>query len=155
MRRDRNRLLETSVKTTLTLCFMVALLGACMPRKEDGATAMAKPADMHTSQNSLDWAGVYEGVLPCADCPGIKTRLTLARDGRYELATQYLERQAAPTTVRGQFTWLPGGNTIALDAQGSGQHFSVGEGRLVSLNRDGSPAGPSSANRVLTLVPKP
>jgi uncharacterized lipoprotein NlpE involved in copper resistance len=94
-------------------------------------------------------------VLPCADCPGIKTRLALKRDGRYELATQYLERQAAPTTVHGQFTWLPGGNTIALDALGNGQSFSVGEGRLLSINRDGSPTGPSSANRVLTLVPKP
>jgi uncharacterized lipoprotein NlpE involved in copper resistance len=145
------------VKRASILCLVAALLlCACMPRKDDGATATtAKPADMHTSQNSLDWAGVYEGVLPCADCPGIKTRLTLARDGRYELATQYLERQAAPTSVRGQFTWLPGGTTIALDAQGSGQRFLVGEGRLVSLNRDGSPVGPSSANRVLTLVPKP
>ncbi len=56
-----------------------------MPRKEASDPTMAKQADMHTSQNSLDWAGVYEGVLPCADCPGIQTRLTLSRDETYEL----------------------------------------------------------------------
>ena len=31
--------------------------------------AGAPPADMHNSRNSLDWAGTYEGVLACADCP--------------------------------------------------------------------------------------
>ena len=25
------------------------------------------------SQNSLDWEGTYKGIIPCADCEGIKT----------------------------------------------------------------------------------
>ena len=110
---------------------------------------------MHTSQNSLDWAGVYEGMQPCADCPGIKTRLTLNRDGSYELSTQYLDRQVAPQVARGQFTWNAAGNAIALDANGGGQRFAVGEGRLSMLNRDGSSELPPAPNRVLTLVPPP
>jgi len=108
---------------------------------------------MHTSQNSLDWAGVYEGVQPCADCPGIATRLTLNRDGSYELSTQNLDRQVAPQLVRGQFTWNTTGNAITLDANGGGQRFAVGEGRLTLLDRDGSSAPPPAPNRVLTLVP--
>jgi len=129
------------------------LVSACMPRTDGTAPTAAKPADMHTSQNSLDWAGAYEGTLPCADCPGIKTRLTLNNDGSYELSTQYLNRQLAPQVLRGQFTWNAAGNAITLDANGRGQGFAVGEGRLTLLNRDGSSHTPPAPNRVLTRVP--
>ena len=57
--------------------------------------------DSHTARDSLDWAGSYEGVLPCADCPGIRTRVTLSDNGRYEKQTQYLDRQPQPEVVAG------------------------------------------------------
>ena len=38
-----------------------------MPQQNDAMSALAQPADAHTSQSALDWTGVYEGVLPCAD----------------------------------------------------------------------------------------
>jgi heat shock protein HslJ len=114
----------------------------------------SKPADLHTSQNSLDWAGAYEGVVPCADCPGIKTRLTLNRDGTYERMTQYLERQGTAETVRGLFTWQANGNAITLDEHGGGQQYSVDEGHLSLLYRDGGRGGSPAPNLVLTLVPQ-
>lgn len=121
-------------------------LGACMPRS-DGTV----PDAAHNSRNAVDWAGSYEGVAPCADCPGIKMRLTLQADGRYELSTQYLDRQVAPQTVRGRFSWDAGGSTITLDAAGQGQQFRVGEGRLLQLDRDGSAPPWNTPYRVLTL----
>jgi heat shock protein HslJ len=144
------------VKSVLIVCISAAVLSGCISRKEGsgpvGSQEIAIPADMHTSQNSIDWAGVYEGTLPCADCPGIKTRLMLKRDGSYELSTQYLDRQPAPLVVRGKFSWNAAGNAITLDVNGSGQRYAVGEGRLSLLNRDGTPDGISSPNRVLKLV---
>ncbi len=109
---------------------------------------------MHTSRNALDWAGSYEGVLPCADCPGIKTRLVLHADGRFSLERQYLERQVAPQTANGRFLWNTAGDTIVLDAAGSGQQFRVGEGRLLQLDRDGTAPPWNTPNRVLTLQPR-
>ena len=142
------------MKVALLLSVAAVFVTACMPRTEGTAlTTTARPADMHTSQNSLDWAGAYEGTLPCADCPGIKTRLTLNRDGSYELSTLYLDRQVARQLARGQFTWNDAGNAITLDAKGGGQRFAVGEGRLTLLNRDGSREPPPAPNRVLNLVP--
>jgi len=141
------------MKTAFCVFILVASLAGCTAPKGTGNAPVAKPPDMHTSQNSLDWAGIYEGVLPCADCPGIKTRVTLLRDGSYELSTLYLDRQVEPRIVRGRFAWDAGGNAIALDANGDGERFAVGEGRLSQLNRDGSPTGAQSPNRVLTKVP--
>jgi len=141
------------MKTTSILLAVAVVLSACAPGKKEDAPAKAAPPDMHTSRNSLDWAGVYAGVLPCADCPGIDTRLTLGNDGTFELVARYLERPAAPRTERGKFTWQPGGNAITLDANGGGQQFAVGEGRLTLLDRDGARPGPQAPNRVLKLVP--
>lgn len=137
------------MKTVVSiLAVLLVTVSACMPRNE----AAVKPPDMHTSRTSLDWAGTYEGVLPCAGCPGIETRLTLARDGAFEISTRYLDRQQAPLLTRGQFSWNPAGSAITLDAKGGGQQFQVGEGRLVLLNRDGTADATASANRVLKLV---
>ena len=38
----------------------------------------------HNAQSSLDWAGEYKGLTPCADCSGIKTKLILKSDHTYE-----------------------------------------------------------------------
>ena len=46
--------------------------------------------DSHTSDMSLDWAGVYEGVLPCADCDGIETTLELKKDHTYVATYKYI-----------------------------------------------------------------
>lgn len=53
------------------------------------AACQSQPLDPKASST------VYQGVLPCADCPGIKTTLTLYRDqdgkaSRYELNQEYL-----------------------------------------------------------------
>jgi heat shock protein HslJ len=141
------------MRTLLSLLALALALTACMPRKDgDGAPTGAKADPAHNSRNSLDWAGVYEGVLPCASCPGIQTRLTLNRDETYELSTLYLDRDKAPRIVRGRFSWQPSGNAIALDAQRGGQQFMVGEGRLAQLDAGAAPAWPQQPNRVLKLV---
>jgi len=144
---------QRTLTTTLGALLLAAAVAGCMPRAETPARAGA-PVDSHNSRNSLDWAGTYEGVLPCADCPGIKTRLVLHNDGRFELSTQYLDRQVAPQTASGRFSWNSAGSSITLDAAGWGQQFRVGEGRLLQLNRDGSAPPWDAPNRVLMLVPR-
>jgi uncharacterized lipoprotein NlpE involved in copper resistance len=122
-----------------------------MPR-QDGAAAVPDPA--HNSRNAVDWPGTYEGTTPCADCPGIKTRLTLQRDGRFELSTQYIDRQPAPQVVNGRFSWDAGGGIVTLEGPGRGQRFRVGEGRLLQLNADGTSPPWDAPGRVLTQVAK-
>jgi uncharacterized lipoprotein NlpE involved in copper resistance len=138
-----------SVMRRLLLAGLIGLAG-CMPRNEPAA----KAPDMHTSRHSLDWAGTYEGVLPCADCPGIQTRLVLMADGQFELSTQALGRQGAPQITRGRFAWNAAGSDIRFDIAGTPQQFRVGEGRLLQLDADGSAPPWNTPGRVLTRIPK-
>lgn len=97
----------------------------------------ARP-DGYTSNNSLDWAGTYSGVLPCADCPGIETVVTLRNDGTYERSTFYIDEAAIPQTGTGTFTWDETGNKIVLDTEDDEiVKYQVGENQLFHLDRDG------------------
>ena len=98
----------------------------------------SKAADAaHNSNNSLDWAGDYSGVSPCADCPGIKTDITLANDNTYSLQEQYLEKEKTSRTFKGQFSWDETGSVITLDADGDHHKFKVMEGKLRMLDKFG------------------
>ena len=136
------------MKTTLTCALTLALLAGCAPSRPGSGGSV--PVDSHTARDSLDWAGSYEGTLPCADCPGIRTRLTLEQDGRYQRQTQYLDRQPQPEVVTGSFSWESDGSTIRLDASGDSQRYFVGENQVTMLYRDGTrPTGPLAPHYVL------
>ena len=91
--------------------------------------------DEHTSRNSLDWAGTYTGVLPCADCAGLKTTLTIRSDSSYHLETRPLGQEDRLFVEQGTFTWMEGGNIIQLNDGVT--RYQVGENRLFLLDRRG------------------
>ncbi|WP_413112087.1 copper resistance protein NlpE [Thaumasiovibrio sp. DFM-14] len=89
--------------------------------------------DLHTAQNALDWNGTYTGTLPCDECEGITTQLTLNFDGEYTLVEQFIGSDKEDNTVSGQIAWNAAGNTITLDDK----HYFVAEGRLFQLDDNG------------------
>ncbi len=102
-----------------------------------GNDAPASP-DAHNSRNSLDWAGSYSGVLPCASCPGIETLITLHEDGTFERSLLYIDEAPVPETDSGTFTWSNSGGAITLNASDAGaQQYQVGENALFHLDRNG------------------
>ena len=113
-----------------------------------GSDAMATRIDGHSSRDALDWSGAYTGVTPCADCPGIRTTVTLHGDGRFERTRFYLDRSVAPQTEAGQFAWNPSGSAITLqEPGGDGQQYKVGENTLIHLDRAGDPITGELAGR--------
>lgn len=126
---------------------LAAATAGCVPAENPPAVADGA----HNSRNSLDWAGTYRGVLPCADCPGIETTVTLRADGTYSATSRYLERDVA-TTGEGRFTWSADGGSVSLTGEEAAR-YRVGENRLTRLALDGSPVeGPLAGNYVLTKV---
>lgn len=92
--------------------------------------------DGHNAQNSLDWAGTYEGTLPCADCPGIKTAITLKEDGTYQYVAEYLERNTTINTS-GDIMWHDNGSVIHLKSNDIDVKLKVVENGLIGLDTDG------------------
>ncbi|KKO49021.1 hypothetical protein VT06_08510 [Arsukibacterium sp. MJ3] len=114
----------------LTIVCSVMLLLGCQPAQQP-SVALAD-----TSQSALDWPGRYQGVIPCADCPGIKLTLQLSANQQYQLSRYYQEGAAEPEVSEGQFSWSSDGTKIQLDNTAASQ-FLVGEKQLLVLNPQG------------------
>ncbi|MCX7548506.1 copper resistance protein NlpE N-terminal domain-containing protein [Xanthomarina sp. F1114] len=92
--------------------------------------------DMHTSENALDWNGIYTGTLPCADCEGIEVTITLNKDQTFKLKDIYLGKEEKNIISRGYFKWLEDGQTILLSDENK-TSFAVGENTLTLLDKSG------------------
>lgn len=106
----------------------------------------------HNSRNSVDWAGSYQGTIPCADCPGIKMHVIINEDGTFKLNSEYLERENT-FADEGTFTWIKNGSTVLLKGKETNQEFKVGENRLFYLDTEGNLIdGPNADNYILSKV---
>ena len=104
--------------------------------KSDGDTI--DTIDKHTSQNALDYLGVYKGVLPCADCEGIQTTITLNENLTYSIKTQYLGKGAKVFEQNGMYKWNDKVNILVLgDSENVPRYYFVGENMLTQLDMSG------------------
>lgn len=112
---------------------------AAQPVEQSAAQASTDSVDAaHNAQNSLDWAGIYQGTLPCADCGGIETELTINSDGTYKLTEQYLDKEGEPFVSEGTFAWDETGSIVTLQSgEQTGRQYLVGENTLTHLDMHG------------------
>lgn len=124
---------------------------------DDAATEIEQDntvIDDHNSKTSLDWAGIYEGTLPCADCEAIETMLILNESNTFSLHETYIKGgEETSHQEKGTFTWDSKGSVITLEITGSPDtyQYKVGENRLFALDQDGEEVdGALADNYILT-----
>lgn len=120
------------------IIFCTVLLAGCTNGKkaEDakGTTDTAQVADLHTAETSLDYYGLYKGVTPAADCPGIETTLTLNTDNTFTLRLVYIDRD---TQFDETGNFVLDGNILTLTSRdGTKSYYKVEEGQVRMLNAD-------------------
>lgn len=115
---------------------LVLGLQACHAPKAT-QTGQQNTSNSDNSQTSLDWAGIYAGLLPCADCEGIETQLQVNKDNTYVLKRKYIGKPAEVITNTGTVKWTADGGRINLEG-GDGSSYRVGENKLTSLDKDGN-----------------
>ncbi|HQV35060.1 MAG TPA: copper resistance protein NlpE N-terminal domain-containing protein [Flavobacterium sp.] len=96
--------------------------------------------DEHNAKNSLDYIGMYKGIVPCADCEGIETILNLRDESNFVLTTHYLgKKDSKINELKGTYTWNKEGNTVVLSGieNGPSQYF-VSENYLTQLDLEGN-----------------
>jgi len=96
-----------------------------------------KTIETHNSRNSLDWAGVYSGIIPCADCEGINVLITLNSDETYKMSYHYIDKGGDVFTDAGIFRWNANGDTITLDGKCIPRFYKVVENILIQLDIEG------------------
>lgn len=135
-------------KSFITILFALSLFGCSQEKSIDQGNNEAiesieqKDEGLPIGDNSmtsLDWNGTYSGIVPCADCEGIETTLTLNQDMTYTIVTNYLGRNdALEETFNGTFRWDETGSIVILDGvKYAPNQFKVGENRIWQLDMSG------------------
>jgi copper homeostasis protein (lipoprotein) len=133
-------------------------LVACKPQApaEPAATAPAAEAPAAVAVESAPsasvadvpfdtkgFAGTFAGTLPCADCPGIDTRIVLNADGSYTLMETYRDKPDGKFAGDGTWTAEENGKRIRLDPNSKAQEdrlFAVkSKDELETLDKAGQP----------------
>lgn len=124
-----------------TLCVTLLLLVTSCNSGKKKETPITDEQHMESmrdnSMTSLDWDGTYEGKLPCADCEGIKTVVTINQDNSYSIKEIYLGKDATPIESKGTFKWDDAGQIITFSDADRHSYF-VGENTLTYLDEDGN-----------------
>lgn len=116
---------------TLVLALVLSSCGSSKQSQKETAV------DDHNAQTSLDWSGIYKGTLPCADCEGISTTVTLNENGTFSKEYMYLGKETASTTETGKFTWNKSGNSVTLEGTAGHNTYFVNEGSISLLDFNG------------------
>tara|TARA_R110002072_G_scaffold48716_9_gene133179 strand:- start:7490 stop:7933 length:444 start_codon:yes stop_codon:yes gene_type:complete len=133
------------MKKIFYVTFIVFAIFACKNTQEkdpsEDVVESEQVPDMHTSQIALDWQGTYSGILPCADCEGIKTEIVLRDDNTYEIKRMYMGKDDTTFEEEGQLQWTEDGGTVVLTNKENGHAtlFKVGENHLKQLDIEGNP----------------
>lgn len=126
----------TKTVTQFVLFLIVVLVVfSCKSTKKAQSNETKTTSD--NSMTSVDLYGTYQGILPCADCKGIKTQIVLHKDLSYVLETQYLGVDEKTFKSKGTFKWDENGGKITLDSANK-QIYQVGENRIFHLSNEGN-----------------
>ena len=137
-------------KLILAMALVVALLStAC----SGGGNTAPAPRETAATPTDTAYCGTYQGTRPAADCPGIKTVLTIAADSTYTLSSQYIDRQAQPVVTSGVYHLKQGGKLIELVTPSSGEktYYKIKDAKSIVMTDSAGiePQGPTAKFYVL------
>ena len=101
------------------------------------STTVVTPVPGTGARSAVQWAGTYAGTLPCADCPGILTDLTVRADSSFTLKEHYLESGTAPMEQTGK--WRMTNDMLVIGGtDGQAWNFRPTDGGLQLVDASGN-----------------
>jgi len=88
-------------------------------------------------EKSDDWTGIYMGVIPAADCPGIAVVAIFNTDGNYKITYQYIDRSVDVVTFTGSYTLDGKTKMITLDGGNLPSYYMLKKHSLIQLDMAG------------------
>ena len=129
------------MKTQISFIVAILFLGSiisCNSQRKSATKYRVTTAD--NSMTSVDWPGTYSGIIPCADCEGIKTQIELKADFTYSARNLYIGKSDSVFQENGKFKWNDAGSSITL-INANHQIYKVGENKLFQLDKNGKRIG--------------
>jgi copper homeostasis protein (lipoprotein) len=126
-------------KIIATGIFMICFSGLFLCEAQSSSKKKTTKKTSAIKQSASHWDGVYKGVLPCADCEGIQTSISL-KNMTYKVTTKYLGKSDSIIKYSGKFKRNQQANTIILtnpDNKGWTGTYLVGKNTLTQLDGDG------------------
>ena len=114
-------------KTILSIIVVFAFLFVCTGVWAGGR----KDKGMHPE-------GIYIGVIPAADCPGIAVVAILNTQGEYKITYQYIDRGVEVFTFTGIYKLDEASRMITLDGKNLPPYYKVGKHGLTQLDMEGN-----------------
>ena len=96
---------------------------------------------MERVEKSLEFHGIFYGFLPCKDCNGIKSTLSLKQKNNYLLVTQPAKESSKENYEKGKYTWDEENNIVVLTPRNASiihKYLIKDEETLILLNSDGT-----------------
>lgn len=131
------------MKKVILSATALAMLGlvACGDSTDSKTTTPAdttkqNPTPADNSKTSVDWAGVYQGTLPCADCEGILSTITLSNNDSFVYTNVYIGKNDTIVDA-GKIMWHDNGGVVHLKGATADVQLKVGENKLIQLDQEG------------------
>ncbi len=119
---------------------LVVVFAGCKGSATKNTTQVkTQEATTEVATKSNDFYGTYEGTLPCADCGGIKTILTVNADSTYYLRSEYLGVKDGVFETNGVYNLL-NGDLLELITPSSGEktYYKIQENAVVLSDEQGT-----------------
>lgn len=100
-----------------------------------------------TSKNKT-YHGVFLGFLPCKDCEGIKTTLSLKNKNNYLLVTQPSKASAREYFEKGKYNWDEEAQIVTLTSRKNAtiRNYKIKDNTLVQISSNGTPLTTTQKN---------
>ncbi|GGE11239.1 copper resistance protein NlpE [Psychroflexus salis] len=126
------------LKKIALFCIAISIFGCKNEQKETESTVdQTEFKQEHNAKTALDYTGVYEGELPCADCEYILYKISIYEDMKFYAKYIYKGKSKEIFVEEGNYDWSESGNVIILKSEKQSTQFKVEENRIQMLSQDG------------------
>jgi len=128
-------------KKSFLVLALLALAIACQKQTQspNQDKAASTTIGVPNANKTLNYQGTYQGVLPCADCDGLETTISLNENNTYVIQSQYLGKGNKIFEQRGTFTWNKTGSIVIFDnIDNAPNQYAVGKNTLTQLDLEGN-----------------
>ena len=136
------------MKATLLLCSFFFYFTSCQNKQLhlNNTSADSTIGKKSGGYNIKQLIGVFYDTLPCADCPGIATKIYLKPDNTFIIEREYINKRSFYETG----TWTMSDSLLQLKSEDSVEQFKImSHAELHVLDKDGKETEVASKQVVL------